>query len=260
MNRVKDLFLLALVFLGQHLSPPARSAEPPFRHDTFGRVLRECVKEAQVDYGLLKARPGDLDAYLDQVAAVRPEVFARWPESDRLALLINLYNAQTLRLMVDHYPIASIRKIGLLPGSAWRKKVVRWGGQVISLDDLEHEIIRKEYREPRIHFALVCAARGCPPLRDEPFVPDRLDEQLQDQGRRFLSETDKNRVEASTGTLWLSPIFEWFAADFTAGGLSVAEYVKPMLPEAARKELEAMGEPRIRFTDYDWSLNDWQKP
>jgi hypothetical protein len=150
MNRVNLLFLVALIFLGLNMALPVTAAEQPFRHDTFGRVLRDCVKEAQVDYALLKARPGDLDAYLDEVA--------------------------------------------------------------------------------------------------------------QDQGRRFLSETDKNRVEASAGTLWLSPIFEWFTADFTAGGLSLAEYVKPMLPEAARKELATMGEPRIRFTDYDWSLNDWKKP
>jgi hypothetical protein len=260
MHHLPHLFLVALTFLGLNIALPTTAAEPPFRHDTFGRVLRDGVKEAQVDYAWLKARPADLDAYLDQVAAVRPEAFARWPEPERLALLINLYNAQTLRLMVDHYPIASIKKIGFLPGSAWKRKVVRWGGRVISLDDLEHGILRKEYQEPRIHFALVCAARGCPPLREEPFVPDRLDEQLQDQGRRFLSETDKNRVEASTGTLWLSPIFEWFADDFTKGGTSLVEYVKPMLPEEARKALATMDEPRIRFTDYDWSLNDRVKP
>jgi hypothetical protein len=230
----------------------------PFSHATFGRVLQAHVREARVDYAALQSRPTELNRYLDEIAAIEPEQFARWPRPDRLALLINLYNAQTLRLIIDHYPVASIQKIGLLPGAAWRKKIVRWGGKVISLDELEHGILRKEYQEPRIHFALVCAAKGCPPLRDEPFVADRLDEQLQDQGRRFLSDSNKNRLEPSTHTLWLSPIFQWFADDFTTGGGSVVAFVKPMLPDAIRKQMAV--EPKVRFTEYDWSLNDQANP
>lgn len=260
MNHVNRLFLVTLAFLGLGSPLHARAAIQPFSHDTFGRVLHDCVKNARVDYAVLKARPAELDAYLNQVAAIRPDDFARWSRQAQLALLINLYNAQTLRLIVDNYPVASIKKIGLLPGAAWRKKTVRWGGKVISLDELEHGIIRKEYQEPRVHFALVCAAKGCPPLRDEPFVPDRLDEQLQDQGRRFLSESSKNRLESASKTLWLSPIFDWFADDFTTGGKSITEFVKPMLPDATQKELATLGEPKIRFTEYDWSLNDQAKP
>jgi hypothetical protein len=260
MNHVNRLFLVTLAILG--LGSPLHSTEAaqPFSHDTFGRVLQDCVRNSLVDYAILKARPAELDNYLDRIAAIRPEDFARWSREDRLALLINLYNAQTLRLIVDHYPVASIKKIGLLPGAAWRRKSVRWGGKVISLDELEHGIIRKEYQEPRIHFALVCAAKGCPPLREEPFVPDRLDEQLQDQGRRFLAESGKNRLESSSRTLWLSPIFDWFADDFTAGGKSIVEFVRPMLPEATRQEMATLGEPKVRFTEYDWSLNDQANP
>jgi len=260
MNHVNRLFLVTLAFLGLGSPFHSTAATQPFSHDTFGRVLDDCVKNARVDYAALKARPAELDTYLDRVAAIGPDDFARWPRQNRLALLINLYNAQTLRLIVDNYPVASIKKIGLLPGAAWRKKIVRWGGKVISLDELEHGIIRKEYQEPRVHFALVCAAKGCPPLREQPFVPDRLDEQLQDQGRRFLSESVKNRLEASTKTLWLSPIFDWFAGDFTTGGKSITEFVKPMLPEATQTELVSLGEPKIRFTEYDWSLNDQANP
>ncbi len=247
-----------LAWLAAGSPRPAFAAVQPFSHATFGQVLQVHVREARVDYAGLKARPTELDRYLDEIAAIEPEPFARWPRPDRLALLINLYNAQTLRLIVDHYPVASIQKIGLLPGAAWRKKVVRWSGKVISLDELEHGILRKEYHEPRIHFALVCAAKGCPPLRDEPFTADRLDEQLQDQGRRFLSESTKNRWEPSTHTLWLSPIFQWFADDFTTGGGSVVAFVKPFLPEAVQKQMTV--EPKVRFTEYDWSLNDRANP
>jgi hypothetical protein len=248
--------MLAWLAAGSRL--PSLGAVLPFSHATFGQVLQAHVREARVDYAGLRARPTELDRYLDEIAAIEPEPFARWPRPDRLALLINLYNAQTLRLIVDHYPVASIQKIGLLPGAAWRKKVVRWSGKVISLDELEHGILRKEYHEPRIHFALVCAAKGCPPLRDEPFTADRLNEQLQDQGRRFLSESTKNRWEPSTHTLWLSPIFQWFADDFTTGGGSVVAFVKPFLPEAVQKQMTV--EPKVRFTEYDWSLNDRANP
>jgi hypothetical protein len=258
MNFVNRLVIVVLALLGAGASRSALAADHPFSHATFVHVLQAHVREARVDYAGLKARPTQLNRYLDEIAAIEPEPFARWPRPERLALLINLYNAQTLRLIIDHYPVASIQKIGLLPGAAWRKKIVRWGGKVLSLDELEHGILRKEYQEPRIHFALVCAAKGCPPLRDEPFVADRLDEQLQDQGRRFLAESTKNRWEPATQTLWLSPIFQWFSDDFIVGGGSVVAFVKPMLPESVQKQMTV--EPKVRFTEYDWSLNDRANP
>ncbi len=259
--RRRSWVVLALRVLAVALGLGCRgTAAGGFTHEAYGRVLRAFVKEGRVDYAGLKARPGDLDAYLEQVAAVSGEAFARWPAGERLALLLNLYNAQTLKLVTEHYPVASIRRIGLVPGSAWRRRIVRLGGRVMSLDDLEHGIIRKEYREPRVHFALVCAAKGCPPLRDEPFVAERLEEQLQDQARRFLGDTSKNRFDAATGTLWLSPIFEWFSEDFTAGGGSLPGFVRPLLPAAAGEGPGATAVREVRFTDYDWSLNEQGKP
>ncbi|MGE3311197.1 MAG: DUF547 domain-containing protein [Limisphaerales bacterium] len=260
MNQPTRILLWSLVFLGAGGPLQAATSNGAPDHQTYARVLREFVRDARVDYAGLKARPGDLDAYLEELARVAPAEFARWPRGERLALLINLYNAQTLRLIVDHHPIAGIRKIGLLPGSAWKRKVVRFGGRVTTLDDLEHGVIRREYQEPRIHFALVCAAKGCPPLRDEPYLPERLEDQLNDQARRFLAEAAKNRVDSSTRTLWLSPIFEWFEGDFTAGGTTIVEYVERYLPEAARRELRAIPDLRVRYSDYDWSLNEQAKP
>ncbi len=233
---------------------------PRFDHAPYGKVLRQVVRDARVDYARLKAAPGELDAYLERIATVPEAEFAEWPRADRLALLINLYNARTLRLIAENYPVGSIRDIGLIPGAAWKRKIVRFGGRVFSLDDLEHGILRKEYDEPRVHFALVCAARGCPPLRDEPYTAARLEEQLEDQGRRFLADPARNRLEIATRTLWVSPIFDWFAEDFRRGGRSVAAFVSRYLGEADRRRLEEWGEPKVRFTEYDWTLNDVPRP
>lgn len=234
----------------------ARSADAfDMTHARLGRVLAAVVRDAKVDYAKLKADPAELDAYLTEIAAVPAAEFARWPESDRLALLINLYNARTLRLIVDHYPLKSIRAIGALPGAAWRGLIVRQGGQLMTLSHLENQVIRAEYDEPRIHFALVCAAVSCPPLRSEPYTGTRLHAQLEDQARVFLAMAEKNRYDAATGTLYLSPIFKWYAEDFTKPAGSLAAYVKPFLPEPQRAALSDPVKVKVKYTDYDWALN-----
>ena len=224
-------------------------------HARFGRVLAAAVKNANVDYAKLKADPAELDAYLKEIAAVPAAEFARWAEADRLALLINLYNAQTLRLIITYHPLKSIRDIGTLPGAAWREMIVRQGGQIMTLSHLENKIIRVDYNEPRIHFALVCAAVGCPPLRGEPFVGAKLNAQLDEQTFLFLAEPAKNRFDAATGTLRLSPIFKWYDEDFTKPAGSLAAYVKPFLPEAQRLAMGDLAKVKVKFTDYDWALN-----
>jgi len=213
------------------------------------------VQNGRVDYAKLNAAPAELDSYLKEIAAVPAAEFARWPEADRLALLINLYNAQTLRLIINHYPLKSIRSIGTLPGAAWRELIVRQGGRIMTLDHLENKVIRVEYNEPRIHFALVCAAVSCPPLRSEPYTGARLDAQLAEQTTVFLATPELNRYDAATGTLHLSPIFKWYAEDFTKPAGSLAAYVKPFLPAAQRAALTDPAKVKVKFTDYDWALN-----
>jgi hypothetical protein len=224
-------------------------------HARFGRVLMAFVKDSNVDYAKLKTDPAELDAYLQEIRAVPAAEFARWSEADRLALLINLYNAQTLRLITNHYPLKSIRDIGTLPGAAWREPIVRQGGQVMTLDHLENKVIRVDYREPRIHFALVCAAVSCPPLRSEPYTGARLNAQLDEQTRVFLATAEKNRFDAKTDTLHLSQIFKWYADDFTKPAGSLAAYVKPYLPEAQRNALTDPAKVKVKYTEYDWALN-----
>src|SRR5687768_3343772 len=173
MNR--KLVLVASLLLW--LSTPGYGADFDHSHAVFDKVLKAHVKDGLVNYTALKANPTDLNKYLDQLAAVSQSDFKKWNEKQQLAFLINLYNAATLRLIIDHYPTTSIRKIGSLLKGPWKQPVVRWQGKTTDLDTIEHKILRRQYKEPRIHFALVCAALGCPTLRNEPYLPTKLDEQ-----------------------------------------------------------------------------------
>lgn len=248
--------LLRLTVLGFLVMVTLASAARAFDHShaAFDRVLKQHVSAGLADYAALKAAPQMLDGYLAALAAVTGSEFAGWPEKERLAFLINLYNAATLKLIVVNYPLKSIRSIGWLPGAAWKQEGVSLFGKKVSLDHVEHGIIRKEYRDARVHFALVCAAIGCPPLRSEAFVAARLDAQLDDQGRVFLAQSDKNRVDAAARTVWLSQIFKWFAGDFEAEAGTVLKFATPFFPPEARSALAA-GEFKVQFSDYDWSLN-----
>ena len=217
-------------------------------------VLKQYVKDSRVDYAGLRARPGDLNAYLDDAAAVARTEFKAWSQADQLAFLCNIYNAATLRLIIDHYPVGSIKEIGTLLKGPWDQPVVRLFGEVRTLDHLEHRVIRPGYAEPRIHVALVCAANGCPPLRSEPYVGARLEHQLADQARAFLADATKNRVVAAERTVYLSPIFDWYRRDFEQGSGSVLAALAPYWPEGTRAPGASDGF-RIRYTEYDWSLN-----
>ena len=250
--------LLFLVVLSTQCTPVHASAERAFgqTHARYAAALSNFVKNGRVDYAGLQSAPQDLDAYLNDLARVTPEEFATWSRENRLALLLNLYNAQTLRLILDHYPLKSIRDIGTLPAAAWRELVARFGGQIMTLDHLENKIIRPDYDEPRVHFALVCAANGCPPLRSEPYVGDRLDEQLDDQAKQFLAIVEKNHFDVAQNTLWLSPIFKWYKEDFTGKAGSLAAYVKPFLPQESRRALERSSKLKVLHTNYDWNLNE----
>lgn len=225
-------------------------------HALLDQVLKTYVKDARVDYAALKAHPRELDRYLDQVAAVREADFKGWSEPQQIAFLVNAYNAYTLRLILDHYPIKSIKDIGHFWSGPWDQPVVHLFGKTMTLNNVEQGMLRKAYHEPRIHFALVCASIGCPPLRSEAYVASRLDEQLEDQVRRFLANRSKNRVDAADQTVYLSPIFKWYAADFEKKSGSVLAFLKPYWPATPPAGYDAF---KIRSTDYDWSLNEQGK-
>lgn len=232
----------------------------PTLHDAYDAVLKAYVTDdGWVDYARLKADQA-LDPYLEALAQANPDTLS---EAGQVAFWINAYNAFTLKLVVDHYPVSSIRRItptGIpisIPfiHSPFQIRFAEVAGDTVSLDHIEHDILRKHYDEPRIHFALVCAARSCPKLRREAYRGDRLDAQLDDQARSFLEDPTKNRVDDDDGTIHLSSIFNWFRGDFASSRAGLQAYLAQYFDGQVREKLEN-GAYRIRYLDYDWTLND----
>ena len=234
-----------------------------FDRSRFDVVLASHVDgRGMVDYAGLKQSDA-LAPYLADLDAATPEAM---PTHERLAFWINVYNAWTLRLILDHHPVASIKRITpvRLPGlslyvpklnSPWEYRIVRAAGRRLTLNEVEHGIIRKAFEEPRIHFALVCAARSCPKLRREAYVGARLDEQLEDQARDFLHDPEKNRVPDGDGVIRLSPIFRWFRRDFARDARGLQAFLEPYFEGDVRERLRR-GEYRVRYLRYDWRLNE----
>lgn len=251
--RFLSLFLIPSLLLFPALPVSAASGDPdPAR---FDGVLKAHVRDGAVDYQALKQDPAGLTDYLDESAAVSRADFDGWNEKQQLSFLINLYNAATLNLILGHYPVRSIKDIGNVLKGPWDQPAVRLFGETTTLNTIEHKILRKKYNEPRVHFALVCAAKGCPPLRGEAYRAETLDAQLEDQGKVFLATAEKNSFEPSRRTARLSPIFKWFKEDFVKKSGSVPVFLKPYLPAAFPEDF-ASGAYRIEYTNYDWSLND----
>jgi len=240
-------------------------------HAAYSTILARHVVDARVDYRSLKAAPRALDDYLDGLANVSRAEFDQWTVPRQLAFLFNLYNAATLRLVVTHYPVKSIKDIGNWIKGPWDQDVVRLFGNRVSLNDLEHDILRKQYNEPRLHLALVCAAKGCPPLRNEAYIAPELDRQLTDQARLFLGSQAGLRIDRPSRTVWLSAIFKWYGQDFVRNhtpakgfaDLSKAEravlsFCGRHVPVSKKRFLQA-GIYSVRYLTYDWSLNDRQR-
>lgn len=224
-------------------------------HQLLTEVLQSRVSDGRVDYAGLKRSPAKLNAYLESLAEVPKAEYDEWTRDQRMAFLINLYNAATLDLIVDHYPVESIKDIGGFFGSPWGQEVVSLWGDKTTLDHVEHGLLRPEFEEARIHFAVNCASIGCPDLRREAYQADKLDAQLEQQTRAFLRDRSRNRYEAAEDTLYLSPIFKWYSEDFVEASGSVADFVGPYMKAAGRQAVER-GDPSIRYTSYDWDLNE----
>ncbi|MFQ5511415.1 MAG: DUF547 domain-containing protein [Candidatus Krumholzibacteriia bacterium] len=231
-------------------------------HEALSAVLRKHVREGGVDYAAL-CGDARLPAYLARVAATDPGAI---PDADsRLAFWLNAYNAFTLQVICDNYPVGSINDLhfgGLYVGSLtnktiWDREFIVINGEELSLNDIEHKIVRRRFGDPRAHFALVCASKSCPALRAEAFEGQTLGEQLDEQARLFFSEEQKNHFDIENKTAHLSRILDWYAGDFGDSNeailLFVARYVSDPLAAAIQGDPAAWD---IKHTDYDWSLNE----
>lgn len=263
-NRAGIAGILAVLLLAQ----PVVAEPEPFdhQHALLTAVLQAHVRwnadgtATTVDYAALKAGPENLEKYLQSLSAVSRKEFDAWTADQQLAFLINAYNAFTLKLIIDHYPVESIKNIGRFWQKPWRIRFFRLLEEEMHLDQVEHDIIRKPgaYDDPRIHFAVNCAAVGCPALRDRAFTGDQLEKQLDDSTRRFLRDRTRNYFDVDAGVLQVSSIFRWYREDFeTAGTLSewLARYADDLADnEPHRKQIRAS--VPVKFLDYDWKLNE----
>jgi hypothetical protein len=223
-----------------------------FSHDRFDRVLQTYVdSRGRVNYAALKQNPQDLEAYLDQLATASLENLT--PDA-QLAFWINAYNALTIKGVLDHYPTRSVHKIKPLRGFFYRLKF-QVGGKNYTLNEIEHDIIREEFAEPRIHFVLVCASGGCPSLENRAFFPETLKERLDDATFKFIINPEKVRLDRANGVLYLSKIFDWYKADFEDTHPTMLEFILDYLPHADADFIKREG-VTVRYLDYDWTLND----
>ncbi len=216
---------------------PTKSSSAP-SHAAFSSLLKKHVdSRGDVDYAALKKDEAKLESYLQTLSNNAPA--GDWSRNEKLAYWINAYNAATLDLILDNYPLQSITKLD--GGKPWDVKRVKLGGKTYSLNQIENEIIRPRFNEPRIHFAVNCAAASCPPLRNEAFVASRLDEQLEEQTRKFLNNARYTKVEGNT--LKVSKIFDWYGEDFADVQRFVGNY------------RDVPSEAELEYLEYDWALN-----
>ncbi len=258
------LFIIPALFICTSL---AQAIEFDHNYAAFNTTLHTYVKDGMVDYQSIKTTPKNLNATLKKWGAITKDEFNSWSEKQQLAFLFNIYNGATIKLIVNNYPIDSIKDIGGFFKGPWDQDIVQLFGEIITLDHLEHKILRKKYNEPRLHMALVCAAKGCPPLRSEAYTAESFDAQLDDQIKELLSNLLKFKINLNSKTVYLSSIFKWYGDDFiskyspTTGfddlskrDRAVANYISKHLPEKEKQFLHA-GYYTVEHLYYDWSLN-----
>ena len=227
-------------------------------HKIFADVLTENVlrKGAQtlVNYKAIKKDPHRLNEFILSLSKVTKDEFRQWTMEQKLATLINGYNAWTIQLISENYFVSSIKKIGHFYSTPWKIEFINWLGEKVSLDYIEHNVIRKDFKVPRVHFALVCAAMGCPTLQEEPYKASKLEVQLQKASNEFINDLSKNRFEIKDDNVQLhvSSIFKWYGADFGSESDVVNYIVKEMkIQDRVRgKRIE------LDYLDYDWNLNE----
>ncbi len=246
------VLLLVWVFGGFSTNAPISHPKPQMpkpivnlpdypSHEAWGRLLKKHVDDlGNVDYPGFQKEVSQLDAYLKELSQNAPN--SEWDKNQKLAFYINLYNAATVKLIMDHYPVKSIRDIP----SRWKKKWIALEGKEVSLNYIEHQVLRK-MGEPRIHFAINCASYSCPKLLNVPFTAQSMERLLSKTAIDFVNDPKRNRFEGNKAQL--SKIFKWYKGDFTENK-SLLEYINTYLENPAPKSAQ------IEFLDYDWNLNE----
>ena len=254
------------------LAPAAHAQAFDHRHAAWNALLRKHVvlisngNASQLRYAGMAADRAALKDYLSALAAVGKPAFDGYSRDQQKAFLINAYNAYTVELVLTKYPkLESIKDLGSVLQSPWKQKVAPLLGTTMSLDGIEHDTLRARgrYDDPRIHFAVNCASVGCPSLREEAFVADRLDAQLDEQALRFMSDRSRNRYSVASQRLEVSKIFDWYGDDFRLGHRGIASpaayfarYADALATAPAERDIVRSEKAPVAHLDYDWRLND----
>ena len=244
------VFGLALFLLLSPLGPVWECrADTAADRQIYADLLKKYVKQERVDYQGLKTEEQRLDRYLKTLEKTDSGKLSR---KEAFAFYINVYNAWTVKLILTGYPgVKSIKDLGSLLKSPWKKKICRVDGTIRTLDYIEHEILRPRFKDPRVHFAINCAAASCPPLRSEPYEGETLERQLNDSAQAFINDPKRNYLEGNK--LYASKIFKWFAADFND---DVVGFFIKYSQNDFKQRLEALkGKIKVKYLHYDWSLN-----
>ena len=212
------------------------------KYEKLNTFLGKYVSAAgNVNYASIKTNKSELEAILDEYEATN--IGSNWTSAQKLTYWINAYNIYTIKLIVDNYPTSSITNITAKP---WHKSFIKLNGKTYSLNQIENDVIRKQFNEPRIHFALNCASKSCPILLNKAYLPETVYTQMTAQTKRFLSDTSKNTYGAKE--IKISKIFEWYAEDFTKGGATVIDFIN-------KYRTEQLTNQKITYGDYSWDLN-----
>ena len=251
------LSVLSVLFLYHfRVEADSRTHEPihaaSFSHDLFDQVLQEHVDtEGLVNYAKLKSKPEKLEKYLDLLAVAKPTELSY---NAQLAFWVNAYNALVIKGAVNHYPTTSVRKVKWFGGFFYRLKF-QVAGKTYTLNQIEHDIIRTEFVDPRIHFILVCASSSCPPIENSAFSAEDIEERLETATFNFIQEPENIRLDRAKRRVYLSKIFKWYETDFYEGYDGVADFLADYLPAEAADLLLAEN-VKFHYLDYDWTLND----
>ena len=246
---VITLFLLAILSTVQYRA----YAQKPHKidHNDWDVLLKKYVKNnGLVDYQAFISEKKALEQYLNTLRKNPPN--DQWTTEEKLAYWINAYNAFTVKLIVDNYPLKSIKDLNptlSIPkiSTVWTKEWFKIGQEDFSLDKIEHQILRKKFEEPRIHFAVNCASFSCPVLRPEAYTASKIDQQLTDQAKLFLNDPQRNVI--TENKVKLSKIFSWFGGDFKKGQ-SLINFINQYSNTKVREGA------KVGYLKYDWRLND----
>ncbi len=223
----------------------------PVDNGIWAVLLKTHVTDGRVDYDGFKQDEARLDQYLAVLSTTDPQALSR---RHQFAFYINAYNAFTIKLILTRYPgINSIKEISSFFSNPWSKKFIPLNGFTVSLDHIEHDILRPRFKDPRVHFAINCAAKSCPPLSGTPYEGDTLETRLDERARQFINDPKNTFLKGST--LFISRIFKWFEDDFSGNPQGfIRQYADAPLKQAL-KEASDRGEIHLEYLHYDWTLN-----